>query len=87
MRQLQLKATSSNKRSSDEMSEQLEKRVRKTHITTVILTCSFLFLFLQQFKTMEKSMGKLSEAQKRTEKYQREQANSLKQLVELQRQA
>ena len=88
MRLLQLKATSSKKRSSDEIPEQLEKRVRpKTSSTTVIITCPLSFSFSRQFKTMEKSMGKLSEAQKRTEKYQREQANSLKQLVELQKQA
>ena len=42
---------------------------------------------LFQFKSMEKSLGKLSDAQKRTEKYQREQADSLKQLVALQKAA
>ena len=40
-----------------------------------------------QFKSMERSLGKLSEAQKRSEKYQRDQAESLKQLVELQKAA
>ena len=85
MRQLQLKATSSKKRTSDEVPEQLEKRVKLSSSGNPSRhSCRTPFF---QFKSMEKSLGKLSDAQKRTEKYQREQADSLKQLVPLQKAA
>ena len=83
MRQLQLKATSSKKRPSDEVPEQLEKRVTTTNTVRLPVLMSVQF----QFKSMERSVGKLSEAQKRSEKYQRDQAESLKQLVALQKAA
>ena len=84
MRQLQLKATSSKKRTSDEVPEQLEKRVKLAKSGNPSGHSSQPRF---QFKSMEKSLGKLSDAQKRTEKYQREQADSLKQLVALQKAA
>ena len=84
MRQLQLQATSSKKSTSDEVPEQLEKRVtlpNTVRLPSVLMSVSF------QFKSMEQILGKLSEAQKRSEKYQQDQADSLKQLVALQKAA
>ena len=84
MRQLQLQATSSKKRTSDEVPEQLEKRV------TVQNTVRLLPLLMSVSVSVQEhgeKLGKLSEAQKRSEKYQRDQAESLKQLVALQKAA
>ena len=82
MRQLHLQATSSKKRTSDEVPEQLKKRVT---LSNTVWLHSMLMSVSFQLKSMERSLGKLSEAQMRTEKYQREQADSLKQLVALQK--
>ena len=84
MLKLQLQATSSKKRASDEVPEQLENRVT---LSNSVLLLSMLMSVSFQFKSMEQSLGKLTEAQKRTEKYQRHQADSLKQLVALQKAA
>ena len=84
MRQLQLQATSSKKRPSDEVPEQLEKRVTlRNTVKLPLVLMSVLF----HFKSMERSLGTLSEAQKRLETYQRDKAESLKQLVALQKAA
>ena len=88
MRQLQLQAVNpAQKRTSDEPSDQLAKRVSVIHNQTARALPSSPSLSTLQFKAMEDGIKKLAKAHQKTEKLQERQAASLDLLMKLQTKA
>ena len=88
MRQLQLQAVNpAQKRTSDEPSDQLAKRVSVIHNQTMVAVPSSPSLSTLQFKAMEDGIKQHAKAQQKSEKLQERQAASLDILVKLQTKA
>ena len=88
MRQLQLQAVNpAQKRTSDEPSDQLAKRVSVILNQTTGAVPLLPSLSMLQFKAMEDGIKQLAKAQQKSEKLQERQAASLEMLVKLQTKA